>query len=57
MSAYRFITLTCDVCGEIYDPGFGTITKKVRNNAKQEGWKSTKHSEDFCPKCVLDGVL
>ena len=53
MSAYRFWTLTCDECGEVFDEGIQMTAKECRTSAKKRGWSTGvgKHREDYCPYC------
>lgn len=48
MSAYRFVTLTCDLCGEIYDSGESRTAKDARACARNEGWHC-RPGRDECP--------
>lgn len=49
MSAYRFVTLTCDWCGEIHDPGGARSAAEARESAKDEGWHPMGSGKDACP--------
>lgn len=49
MTAYRFVTLTCDGCGEIFDSGGSRTVKDARQQAKAEGWHYYQR-EDLCPR-------
>lgn len=49
MTAYRFVTITCDTCGEIYDPGGVRSIPAARGMAKMEGWRHDKERGDTCP--------
>ena len=53
MTAYRFVTLTCDSCGEIFDNGLAMTFPEARKSARNYGW-SHKGSRDYCPRrsCV-----
>ena len=51
MSAYRFVTLTCDGCGEIWDHGCINNKVEARRMAKRHGWLS-RGNDDRCPTCV-----
>ena len=48
MSAYRFVTLTCDDCGEIFDESDRTIPN-ARSAAKRLGW-TRDGKKDLCPR-------
>ena len=48
MTAYRFVTLTCDECGEISDGGMDRSVKEARATARAEGW-AYQHRRDICP--------
>lgn len=51
MSAYRFVTLTCDACGEIFDHGIHTRVRECRTYAaKRFGW-SSRNGYDYCGRC------
>lgn len=39
MTAYRFVTLTCDGCGEIHDDGRSVTVPAARVSAAREGWR------------------
>jgi hypothetical protein len=49
VTAYRFVTLTCDLCGEISDGGTDRTVREARATAKAEGWKHDARG-DTCPK-------
>lgn len=55
MSAYRFVTLTCDRCGEIFDPGTETSVRAVRGMARPYGWQirwgQNRRMQDWCGMC------
>lgn len=53
MSAYRFWTLTCDGCGEIWDYGTATTIRECKASARRNGWSTgrTKQDDDLCPHC------
>jgi hypothetical protein len=60
MTAYRFPTLTCDGCFEVFDGGVQTMSIRVlRQLAKGEGWATgwlpNRALADFCPKCHAKG--
>lgn len=52
MTAYRFVTLTCDHCGEIFDPGTEIYTRRVRRMAAAIGWQirwaPNRLMQDWC---------
>ena len=48
MTAYRFVTLTCDACGEISDGGMDRTVKAARATARAEGWAHDGRG-DTCP--------
>lgn len=50
MSAYRFVTLTCDECGEIFDDGQSVGIRECRTNAAAENWRYDRTRGDTCPK-------
>lgn len=59
MTAYRFVTLTCDgttaaegaarPCGEMCDPGMATTVHDARRAAAAEGWRF-QAGQDLCPR-------
>lgn len=59
MTAYRFVTLTCDglrpvngndmPCGEIHDPGMARTVQDARRSAASEGWRF-QAGQDLCPR-------
>lgn len=49
MTAYRFVTLTCDVCGEISDGGTDRTVSQARATAKAAGWKRNGRTDE-CPR-------
>lgn len=49
MTAYRFVTLTCDECGEIWDGGTDRTVTQARRGAKAVGWKYDRARGDTCP--------
>ena len=56
MTAYRFVTLTCDRCGEVYDSGTPRTTREARAQARREGWAHAVYrnpggSADYCGRC------
>lgn len=54
MTAYRFVTITCDGCGEVFDPGQARSVKEARLGAEGEGWVMRRyghHYEDRCGIC------
>lgn len=48
MTAYRFVTLTCDACGELFDSGDSRSVKDARAKARAEHWRHVQR-EDLCP--------
>ncbi len=50
MTAYRFVTLTCDRCGEIHEGGTDTTVAQAREGAAAEGWRYERR-RDLCPRC------
>lgn len=55
MTAYRFVTLTCDRCGEIYDYGSDKTAGMARSHAAAEGWRYLQR-RDLCPNCKRAGL-
>ena len=51
MTAYRFVTLTCDQCGEIWDGESVVRVTEAREHAAAAGWRY-KHRHDLCPRCL-----
>lgn len=49
MTAYRFVTLTCDACGEISDSGESRNVHEARQHAKAERWRVLLR-KDLCPR-------
>jgi len=49
MTAYRFVTLTCDGCGEIFDSGDSRSVRDARAQARAEAWRYVQR-EDLCPR-------
>lgn len=49
MTAYRFVTLTCDLCGEIWDGGAITSVRDARRGARLEGWRYDSRG-NTCPQ-------
>jgi hypothetical protein len=49
MTAYRFVTLTCDECGEIHDDGQSRGIRAARADAKEHGWHYSRERGDTCP--------
>lgn len=49
MTAYRLVTLTCDVCGEISDGGMDRTVAEARATAKAAGWKRNGRADE-CPR-------
>ena len=58
MTAYRFVTLTCDNCGEVYDNGLNIRIPECRESARREGWARgiNGRTTDYCPKCHAGGL-
>lgn len=54
MTAYRFVTLTCDRCGEIFDEGIQTRVRECREAAAVRGWRYERR-RDLCPICKNAG--
>ena len=52
MTAYRFVTLTCDGCGEISDEG-GLTIPGARQSASRRGWTfgARRVRADLCGVC------
>lgn len=48
MTAYRFVTLTCDECYEIWDDGQSKKIRDARASAKTAGW-IFRDGQDLCP--------
>jgi hypothetical protein len=48
VTAYRFVTITCDSCGEISDGGSDTSVKEARATARSAGWRYLDRL-DWCP--------
>ncbi|HTN58936.1 MAG TPA: hypothetical protein VL043_11765 [Protaetiibacter sp.] len=51
MTAYRFVTLTCDGCGEVFDNGQSLTVASARRAAKAEAWTNPSRGRDHCPLC------
>lgn len=51
MTAYRFVTLTCDTCGEVFDDGMCVTVADARRQAGKQGWTKVGRSEDRCGVC------
>ncbi|MET4143935.1 hypothetical protein ABIB45_000802 [Arthrobacter sp. UYCo732] len=56
MTAYRFVTLTCDSCGEVFDDGASLRIPEARRRAAFEGGWATGAATrlgktDYCPRC------
>lgn len=51
MTAYRFVTLTCDSCGEIWDDGMSKRFGEARSSARQAGWVRMGTTGDLCGVC------
>lgn len=50
MTSYRFVTLTCDGCGEIFDPGTARTVSDCRRYARAYGW-ANRGLDDRCGVC------
>lgn len=56
MTANHLISLTCDVCGNIFF-GDRASVKEVRRDAKKIGWTLRHHgNQDVCPTCTKQGA-
>lgn len=55
MTAYRFVTLTCDRCGEIFDDGINVKVAETRAAAARHGWRYERR-RDLCPHCKTVGL-
>lgn len=55
MSAYRFWTLTCDGCGEVFDVGIQPTVTGCKKEARRHGWLTGRNrfDDDFCPHCKV----
>ncbi len=56
MTAYRFVTLTCDSCGEVFDDGASLRIPEARRRAAYEArWTTGQATRlgktDYCPRC------
>lgn len=55
MTAYRFVTLTCDRCGEVNDGGIVRTVREARSIAAAEGWtlrwNLNRTRADWCGIC------
>jgi hypothetical protein len=56
VTAYRFVTLTCDSCGEIFEPFQDEVsTRKTRREAADSGWQirwgRDRRMQDWCGVC------
>jgi hypothetical protein len=49
VTAYRFVTLTCDECGEVSDGGMDLSVKAARATARAEHW-TYEGRRDICPR-------
>lgn len=54
MTAYRFVTLTCDGCGEIWDYGIHTRFASARQAARAMGWTQPTPTTDRCDNCTAN---
>lgn len=55
MSGYRFATLTCDHCFEVWDDAQSFTIRDARKTAKDAGWVARSGGKDYCPRCVRVG--
>jgi hypothetical protein len=56
VTAYRFVTLTCDSCGEVFDDGASLRIPEARRRAAwEQGWTTGPATRlgktDYCHKC------
>lgn len=51
MTAYRFVTLTCDICGAVWDYGITLKVREARAIAAGQGWAKVGRSGDRCGGC------
>jgi hypothetical protein len=62
MSADYTVTITCDKCGKVSEPG--TTAKRLRARLRASGWRKTttystvnnrygQVSIDLCPDCIV----
>jgi hypothetical protein len=56
MTAYRFVTLTCDNCGEIHDGGASVTFREIRRDAAVTAgwtlrWNQNRTRADWCGLC------
>lgn len=52
MTAYRFVTLTCDRCHQIWDDGQSYSAHSARARAAREaGWTQHRRGGDLCGVC------
>lgn len=49
MTVHRLVTLTCDGCGEVFDPGCVETVEKARFEAEVDGWH-LRNGKDYCPR-------
>lgn len=53
MTAYRFVTLTCDRCFQIFDGGTDRTVREARAHAHAEaGWIQHRRGGDLCGVCA-----
>ena len=57
MTAYRFATLTCDDCGQIWDGGTDRTFAQARAGARSEGWHQPTRGTDQCGICRGTHIL
>jgi hypothetical protein len=56
VTAYRFVTLTCDGCGEVFDDGASLRIPEARRSAAwEQGWTTGPATRlgktDYCSRC------
>lgn len=56
MSVYKFATITCVDCGQIYDEISTASARETRRIARAlAGWtRDTATGDDLCPRCSRD---
>jgi len=52
VTAYRFVTLTCDSCGAVFDSGIHATVGGVRASAYYAGWRQPVRGRDQCEDCI-----
>lgn len=55
MTAYRFVTLTCDSCGKVWDNGIIVTVAEARRKAARDGWGQPAKGRDQCGSCHTPG--